>query len=135
MTRQIRSIWADMRQESGEVSAQTVIAIPVVFMFLMLAVQATVYIHAAHVAAVAATNGASAGASVGGTDVSALAEATRTIADLSGRARVLPTFVRGEDSVGVTVSLAVPRVAPFFDLTVTRSVRDRIERFVPETER
>jgi hypothetical protein len=124
-----------MRRESGEVSAQTVIAIPVVFMFLMLAVQATVYVHAAHVAAVAATNGASAGAAVGGTDVAALAEATRTIAELSGRAHTLPSFVRGEGSVEVTVRLAVPRVAPFFDLTVTRSARDRIERYVPETER
>jgi hypothetical protein len=35
----------------------------------------------------------------------------------------------------VRVSLAVPRVAPFFDLTVTRTAREPIERFVSEIER
>jgi hypothetical protein len=124
-----------MRGEPGEISAQTVIAIPVVFMFLMLAVQATVFVHSAHVASVAAMNAASLGAMADGTDVTALAEATRTIAELSGRAHGLPSFRRDGNSVEVTVSLAVPQVAPFFDLTVTRSARERIERFVPESER
>ena len=124
-----------MNREPGEVSAQTVIAVPVVFLMLMMAVQATVYVHAAHVAAVAATRGASTGAMIDGTDVAALSEATRTIAELSGRPSALPSFVRREGSVEVTVRLAVPRVAPFFDLVVTRSARAREERYVPETER
>jgi hypothetical protein len=124
-----------MRRESGEVSAQTVIALPVVFMMLMMAVQATVYVHAAHVAAVAAARGASAGAMIGGTDVAAVSEATSTLADLSARANAMPSFVRRDGSVEVTVAVAVPRVAPFFDLVVTRSAYAREERYVPETER
>ena len=124
-----------MRHESGEVSAQTVIAVPVVFMMLMMAVQATVYVHTAHVAAVAAARGASAGAMIGGTDVAALSEATKTIAELSARAASMPSFVRDNGSVEVTVYMTVPRVAPFFELVVTRSARAREERYVPETER
>jgi hypothetical protein len=124
-----------MRYERGDVSAQTVIAIPIVFMFLMMAVQATVYVHTAHVASVAAMNAASIGAMVEGTDVAALAVASRTVAELSGRPRALPTLYRDGTNVVVTVSLAVPEVAPFFDLTVTRTAREPIERFVAETER
>ena len=124
-----------MRSERGEVSAQTVIAIPVVFLFLMLAVQATVYVHTAHVASVAAMNAASIGAAAGGSDIVALAEAARTVAELSGRVSAMPSVVRDGGTVRVTVSLSVPEVAPFFDLTVTRSAREPLERFVSEIER
>lgn len=124
-----------MQVERGEVSAQTVIAIPVVFLFLMIAVQATVYVHTAHVASVAAMNAAALGASAGGSDIGALTEAAYTIAELSARSSEAPTVLRDGETVLVQVSLAVPRVAPFFDLTVTRSAREPIERFVSEIDR
>lgn len=124
-----------MRTERGEVSAQTVIAIPVVFAFLMLAIQATVYVHTAHVASVAAMNAATVGASSGGSDVGALAEAAHTIAELSARSSAFPTITRDGENVQVTVHLSVPQVAPFFDLTVTRTAREPIERFISEIER
>lgn len=124
-----------MRSEQGDVSAQTVIAVPVIFLTLMIAVQATVFMHSAHVASVAAMNAASQGAVTEGSDVAALAAAIQTVAELSGRLTDSPQVVRDQDSVTVTVRLEVPEVAPFFDLTVTRTAREPIERFVSEVER
>lgn len=135
MTKRIRSISADPRHESGEVSAETVLMVPIVFMVMVIAIQAAVFMHTAHVAQMSATEGAVAAARYGG-GVSAGAEATvKALAELRATSTDIPTVNITNGFAEVTVGLRVPRVAPFFDLVVTRSAREPIERFLAPDER
>jgi len=135
VTKQILSISADTRHESGEVSAETVLMVPVVFMVMVIAIQAALFMHTAHVAQLSATEGAAAAARYGG-GVSAGAAATvNAIAELRATATDIPVVNITNGVAEVTVGLRVPRVAPFFDLVVTRSVREPVERFLAPDQR
>lgn len=135
MTKQILSISADTRHESGEVSAETVLVVPVVFMVMVIAIQAALFMHTAHVAQLSATEGAAAAARYGG-GVSAGAAATvNAIAELRATATDIPVVNITNGVAEVTVGLRVPRVAPFFDLVVTRSAREPVERFLAPDQR
>ncbi len=135
MTKQILSISADTRHESGEVSAETVLMVPVVFMVMVIAIQAALFMHTAHVAQLSATEGAAAAARYGG-GVSAGAAATvNAIAELRATATDIPVVNITNGVAEVTVGLRVPRVAPFFDLVVTRSAREPVERFLAPDQR
>lgn len=135
MTKRIPSISADPRHESGEVSAETVLMVPVVFMVMVIAIQAAVFMHTAHVAQMCATEGAAATARFGG-GVSAGAEATAiAIAELRGTETDIPKVSITNGIAIVTVGLRVPQVAPFFDLVVTRSAREPVERFMAPDQR
>lgn len=135
MTKQIHSTLADVRHDRGEVSAETVIAIPVVFMVLLIAVQAAVFVHTAHVAQVTAAEGAQAAARYGG-GVSAGADTTfRALVELQAQPDGIPRINLSEGVAEVTVALRVPRVAPFFDFVVTRTAREPIERVLLPDER
>lgn len=135
VTRQTRSTSADPRYESGEVSAETVLTVPIVFLVMLIAIQAAVFMHTAHVAQVSATEGAAAAARYGG-GVAAGAEATaRAIAELRSTATDIPKVNIVGGFAEVQVGLRVPRVAPFFDFVVTRSAREPLERFIAPDQR
>ena len=51
-----------MKMDRGETTTQVLLAVPVVFSLLLLAVQSAVYFHTANVASVAAAQGAAAAA-------------------------------------------------------------------------
>jgi len=135
VTRRIRSILAEPRHERGEVSAETVLAVPIIFMVLLMAVQAAVYMHTIHVAQVAAAEGAQAAASYGG-GVAVGADTTlRALVELRVRSDDIPVVTVANGVAEVTVGLRVPSVAPFFDLVVSRTAREPVERYLAPGER
>ncbi|MSY14439.1 MAG: hypothetical protein F2724_02110 [Actinobacteria bacterium] len=93
------------------------------------------FFHTANIASVAAAQSAAAGAAVDGGMLPALDKAVRTIAELSGQSYSLPQAVITTNEVVVTVRLRVPRVAPFFSLTVTRVAHEPLERYISEIDR
>ena len=123
------------RSDEGEVSAEVVLAVPTVFLVVLLAIQLAMYVHTANVASVSAATGAAATAATGGGPAAGADAAMRTALDLSGRLVSRPSIEWGDGEVAVTVELSVPKVAPFMDLRVARTAREPRERFVPEDER
>lgn len=109
--------------------------VPIVFMVMMIAVQAAVFMHTAHVAQVSATEGVAATARYGG-GISAGAEATvKAIAELEATAMDIPAVNIVDGVAEVKVVLRVPRVAPFFDFVVARTAREPVERYLAPDER
>lgn len=122
-------------QESGETTTQVVLAVPIVLSLILMAVQGAIYMHTAHVASASAARGATAGAAVNGGVIAALDGAVRSAAELSAEFVEEPRATISNDKVVVTVNLRVPQVAPFFHLSVSRTVVEPRERFVAENER
>lgn len=124
-----------MKLDRGETTTQVLLAVPVVFSLLLLAVQSAVYFHTANVASVAAAQGAAAAAAADGGMIPALDAAARMIAELSAENSQVPSVSFTDSDVAVAVHLRVPQVAPFFALTVTRVSREPFERYVAESDR
>lgn len=123
------------RVDRGETTAEVVLAVPTVFMVVLVAIQLAMYAHASTVATVSAAAGAAAAAAVDGSPATGISVATRTVVELSGRLAAAPEVEWRDSEVAVTVRLDVPRVAPFVDVAVTRTAREPRERFIPEDER
>lgn len=121
--------------ESGETTTQVVLAVPIVLSLVLMAVQGAIYMHTAHVASASAARGATAGAAMNGGIIAALDATVRSAAELSAQFVGEPQATISNDKVVVTVNLRVPQVAPFFHLSVSRTVVEPRERFVPENER
>lgn len=130
-----RKLVASDDRESGETTTQVVLAVPVVLSLVLMAVQGAVYMHTAHVASASAARGATAGAAMNGGVIAALDAAVRSAAELSAQLVEEPQATISDDKVAVTVNLHVPQVSPFFHLSVSRTVVEPRERFVPENER
>ena len=124
-----------MKLDRGETTTQVLLAVPVVFSLLLMAVQSAVYFHTANVASVAAAQGAAAAAAVDGGMIPALDAAARMIAELSAESSQVPSVSFTDSDGEVAVHLRVPQVAPFFALTVTRVSREPFERYVAESDR
>lgn len=121
--------------ERGETTAETVIAVPVVFAVLMIAVHATAFLHGAQVASVAASRGAAVGAARDGSAEAAVAVASETVRSLSSRAAREPVALVDGEWIEVSVWIDVPPIAPFLPRTAVRSVREPLERYRYEDER
>ena len=121
--------------ELGETVVQAVLVVPVVLTFLWLALQATVFMHDAHMASAAASEGASVASRFGSSEMAGRNAAVRLLAELGATAASAPTVVRQGSDVIATVSIRVPRIAPFFPSVVTRSAREVREKYVTEEER
>jgi hypothetical protein len=124
-----------MKLDRGETTTQVLLAVPVVFSLLLLAVQSAVYFHTANVASVAAAQGAATAAAADGGMIPALEAAARMIAELSAESSQVPSVSFTDSDVAVAVHLRVPQVAPFFAFTVTRVSREPFERYVAESDR
>lgn len=126
---------ARRRDDRGEASTQFVILVPIMFLLTLTVVQAALWFHAANVAEAAASQGAAAGsfrhASPGGASAAASAVVAENGAELQGG----PVVATSAEQIVVTVSVAVPRLVPFFPDSVRRTQSEPRERFVPETER
>ena len=121
--------------DTGEAVAQTVLVVPVVMSIVWLALQVTVFLHGAHVAAAAASEGAVAASRYGASTQIGVRAAESTLVELDAQAAASPEVVRRGDDVVATVSVRLPRIAPFFSTVVTRSARETKEGFVTEKER
>jgi Flp pilus assembly protein TadG len=124
-----------MRHERGEVSAESVIIVPIVFFVLLLGVQATTLFHAANIATAAAAQGASAAAASGASELDGERVASISVAELGGSLSSPPKVDLRSDWVAVTVRISVPQIIPGFPRVIERNVIERKERFVGELDR
>lgn len=107
--------------------------VPVVLLVVLVAVQATVYLHAANIARHAASGGAVTASHRGASLVAGRDEAQRIA--LESGSTVEGISLRGGTDIEATVTLAVPRIAPFFPVAVSRTARLPRERYVEEDRR
>ena len=121
--------------ERGETTAQAVLAVPVLLLFLLFGIQVTLYFHTAQLAALAAQDGVIAGAVVGGSEVHAIAAAIKSAAEQHASAGITPVVRVVDGVIEVEVLLSVPSVVPLFPSSVTRSASEPMERFVLEVDR
>ena len=124
-----------MRVERGEVSAEAVIIVPVVFLILLFGVQVATVFHAANIATAAAAQGAAAAAAMGGDAISGERVATMSVAELGGRLNSIPVVHVGADIVEVSVRIDVPQIVPGFPSDVVRTVSEQRELFIEEADR
>ena len=125
--------------DRGEVSAQTVLVVPVVILILMIAIQAALWFHTANVAAAAAGEGAAAAAVANISSTEAAMRGVRAARELSSDAHSSmvtdPLVAVDPRRVVITVRLSVPRIVPFFPSTVTRAAVEPREVFTSEVDR
>ena len=112
-----------------------VILTPILILLVFLGVQSAIYFHAANVATAAASQGAATGAPAGAVPSSVVAAAQRTVTELGGRTAHQPSVALSDRFVVVSVEVSVPRIVPFFPSSVTRTMLEPRERFIPESER
>ena len=121
--------------ERGETTAQAVLAVPVLLLFLLLGVQISMFFNTAQLAAIAAQDGAIAGSVHGGRETLAIAAAIKTTAEQRASEAKNPDVRIDNGVIEVKVILHVPSVVPFFTSSVSRSASEPLERFVLEVDR
>ena len=121
--------------DRGDTVLEVVIAVPIVLTLLLIAVQAMLFMHSAHIATLSAAKGASIAASADGEIISAIDSATRTAAELGAQLVGTPSLVVNDGFVVMRVRVVVPNVAVFFPSSVERGSEEPLEDFVPEGER
>ena len=121
--------------ERGETTAQVVLAVPVLLLFLLFGIQVSLYFHTAQIASIAAQEAAIAGAVAGSNEIEALAVAVRSVAELHASEGKTPIVRMGERTIEVEVLLRVPTVISLFPAFVTRSASEPLEKYVYEVER
>lgn len=124
-----------MRTDSGEATAQAVIAVPIVLLALWMGVQATIFFHGANVASAAANEGAAAAARYESSVEVGENAIERTLTNLNSNASGSWLVRRSGSEIVATVKLRLPRIVPFFPTSVTRSARERAEVFLEEAAR
>jgi hypothetical protein len=121
--------------ERGETTAQVVLAVPVLLLFLLFGIQVSLYFHTAQIASIAAQEAAIAGAAAGSNEIEAIAVAVRSVAELHASEGKTPIVRMGERTIEVEVLLRVPTVISLFPAFVTRSASEPLEKYVYEVER
>ena len=121
--------------DQGDTVLEVVIAVPIVLTLLLIAVQAMLFMHSAHIATLSAAKGASIAASADGEIISAIDSATRTAAELGAQLVGTPLLTVNDGFVVMRVRVTVPNVAMFFPSSVERGSEEPLEDFVPEDER
>ena len=121
--------------DRGDTVLEVVIAVPIVLTLLLIAVQAMLFMHSAHIATISAAKGASIAASADGEIISAIDSATRTAAELGAQLVGTPSLSVNDGFVVMRVRVVVPNVAVFFPSSVERGSEEPLEDFVPEDER
>jgi hypothetical protein len=121
--------------DRGETTAQAVLAVPVLLLFLLFGIQITLYFHTSQLAAIAAQDGAIAGAAVGGSEIHAIAAVAKSAAELRASEGKTPVVRMGISEIQVEVLLRVPSILPLFPKSVTRSASEPLESFVLEVDR
>lgn len=121
--------------DRGDTVLEVVIAVPIVLTLLLIAVQAMLFMHSAHIATLSAAKGASIAASADGEIISAIDSATRTAAELGAQLVGTPSLTVNDGFVVMRVRVVVPNVAVFFPSSVERGSEEPLEDFVSEGER
>jgi Flp pilus assembly protein TadG len=124
-----------LRGEHGVSSTQVAILMPVLILWVMLAVQYALWFHAKQVAGAAAAEAVDAAQTPAGSAADGR-RAAASFLEQSGNIESAAIAVdRSVDRVDVEISGAAPQLVPGFAWTVTASASSPVERFVPATER
>lgn len=123
------------RTDRGDATAQTVVVVPVVLLILWLAIQATVFLHGANVASAAANEGAAVAARYGSSTGAGERAIERTLTALGSTSQGTWVVKTSGQLVVATVQLRLPRIVPFFPLTISRTAHEPVEKFMTEDQR
>lgn len=129
--RQVRRVLVGDR---GSVSAELVIAIPLVLFMLLAIVQFALWSHATHIAQAAAAQGLAACRAQDGTAADGQASAQQLLDEL-GRGPLTDTNVsanRTADSASIQITGMASMVIPLLHLPVHAEAAGPVERFVPD---
>lgn len=130
----IKRLLRRLDDDRGSVSAELVIAVPLLLLMLLLIVQFAVWSHASHIAQAAASQGLSALRSQDGTEQVGSARAQQLLDQLA-RGPLTGTSVtssRGPETASVRISGTATSVVPFLSLPVAAEATGPVERFVPD---
>lgn len=122
--------------DRGAVSAELVIATPLLLLMLLAIVQFALWSHATHIAQAAASQGLSAARVQGGTAAAGTASAQQLLDQLA-RGPLTDTSVaceRSTDSASVRISGTATSVVPWLSLPVHAEAAGPVERFVPMSD-
>lgn len=124
-----------LRQETGTVSTELTIVMPVVLTLVLLAVQFGLWLFARQVVAAAAQDGVAAAqmegasADIGQSRAAALLAASGGVRDPVVESERTSTVAR------VSVRATAPTVVPWMSLPVSSVAEGPVERFLPEPQR
>lgn len=128
-----------VRGDRGAVSAELVIATPLLLLILLAIVQFALWSHATHIAQAAAAQGLAVARAQHGTAAAGTASAQQLLDQLAQGPLTGTNVVaeRGAESASVRVSGTATSVFPFLSLPVHAEAAGPVERFVPDlaTER
>lgn len=135
MTRPTRSTSTSRRVDRGEVSIETVLLVPVLFVVALISVQAGVVLHGVSVANHVAAQGATAAARYGATNQDGIVAVDAATNALGARLTREPLVYSSPKDVTVRVWIHIPQAVPFFAEQVSRQATVPRERYVPYAER
>ncbi|PSL51391.1 TadE-like protein [Saccharothrix carnea] len=123
-----------LRGDRGSVSAELVIATPLLLLMLLAIVQFALWSHATHIAQAAASQGLAVARSQNGTAAAGIAGARQLLDQLARGPLTGPavTSDRTAASASVRVSGTATSVVPFLSLPVHAEAVGPVERFVPD---
>ena len=122
-----------LADEQGSISAELVVATPLLLVLILAIVQFALFEHATHVAQAVANEGLAASRVVGATEASGN-EAAHALLDQLGKSVLVGgqvTTTRGAATTSVTVTGAAESLLPFLRLSVHVVASAPTERFVP----
>jgi len=123
-----------LRGDRGAVSAELVIATPLLLLMLLAIVQFTLWSHATHIAQAAVSQGLAAARAQNGTAAAGSASAQQMLDQLA-RGPLTGASVsadRSATSASIRVSGTATSVVPFLTLPVHAEAFGPVERFVPD---
>ncbi|MEV8609527.1 TadE family protein [Amycolatopsis sp. NPDC051373] len=123
-----------LRGDRGEVTAELVVVIPLLFLALMAIIQFALWSHATHVAQAATTQALAAARTQDGTAGAGRAAGQQLLDDLAHGPLQNPqlTVSRGPTAVSVAVQGEAAAVVPGLHLPVHAEAAGAVERFVPD---
>lgn len=120
--------------DRGSVSAELVIATPLLLLMLLVIVQFALWSHATHIAQAAASQGLAAARAQGGTAAAGSASAQQMLDQLARGPLTGPSVNadRAATSASIRISGTATSVIPFLHLPVHAEAVGPVERFVPD---
>jgi Flp pilus assembly protein TadG len=129
-----RRVCRALHGDRGSVSAELVIATPLLLLMLLAIVQFALWSHATHIAQAAASQGLAVARSQNGTAAAGTSSARQLLDQLASGPLTGSTVAsdRNAASASVRVSGTATSVVPFLSLPVHAEAAGPVERFVPD---
>lgn len=122
-----------IKVQRGSVSAELVVAIPLLLLMIMLVVQFALWQHGIHIAQAAADRGVTAARIEGGTASAGTLEAQTVLSQLGQSIVVMPNVqvIRDADTASVVITGSAETVVPGLTLPIRAQASGPVEQFRP----